>query len=93
MMVEAYSIRIFGRVFGVGFRRYIYRYAMENNILGFVENDLENECVHIEAEGRDADLRHFIMLCEEGTPYSFVTEMKITPKEATRQYSSFQQIR
>ena len=89
----AYSIRIYGRVFNVGFRRYVHRYAMDCNIKGYVENDHDDGCVHIEAEGEEADLVRFSILCGEGTPYSTVTDIKIKAKEATGRYTDFQQIR
>ena len=62
-MTKAYEIRIYGRVFNVGFRRYVHRYAIANNIVGFVENDYGNACVHIEAEGEEQDLDRFTLLC------------------------------
>lgn len=89
----AYSIRIYGRVFNVGFRRYVHRYAIDHNIKGFVENDHEEGCVHIEAEGEEEDLVRFSILCGEGTPYSNVMDIKIEAHEATGRYTDFQQIR
>ena len=91
--MKAYSIRIYGRVFNVGFRRYVHRYAVDFNIKGYVENDHADECVHIEAEGEEPDLVRFSILCGEGTPYSKVVDMKIEAKEATGKYIDFQQIR
>ena len=89
----AYSIQIFGRVFNVGFRRYVHRYAIQYRIKGYVENDHEEGCVHIEAEGEESDLVKFSILCGEGTPYSNITDIKITPHKATGEYSDFQEIR
>ena len=85
----AYSIRIYGRVFNVGFRRYVHRYALDCHVSGFVENDHDEGCVHIEAEGEEADLVRFSVLCGEGTPYSKVIDMKIEAKEATGKYDGF----
>lgn len=92
-MTKAYEIRIYGRVFNVGFRRYVYRYATANNIVGYVENDWGDESVHIIAEGEEKDLDHFSILCGEGTPYSLVTNMKIEAREASGKYLDFRQIR
>ena len=89
----AYSIKIYGRVFNVGFRRYVHRYALQCNIKGFVENDHEEGCVHIEAEGEEDDLVKFSILCGEGTPYSNIIDIKIEAKEPTGRYYDFQQIR
>ena len=92
-MITAYSIRIYGRVFNVGFRRYVHRYALQCNIKGYVENDHSDGSVHIEAEGEEEDLARFTILCGEGTPYSNVIDMKIEAREATDHYPDFQQIR
>ncbi len=92
-MTKAYEIRIYGRVFNVGFRRYVHRYATANNIVGYVENDWADESVHIIAEGEEKDLDHFSILCGEGTPYSLVTNMKIEAREVSGKYLDFRQIR
>ena len=91
--MKAYSIRIYGRVFNVGFRRYVHRYAVQCDIKGYVENDHTEGCVHIEAEGEEDNLVKFSILCGEGTPYSKVTDIQIEPKETALQYTDFQQIR
>ena len=54
-MITAYDIRIYGRVFNVGFRRYVHRYGLQCNVNGFVENDHDDGCVHIVAEGEETD--------------------------------------
>ena len=92
-MKKAYSIRIYGPVFNVGFRRYVHRYALQCNVNGFVENDRADGCVHIEAEGEESDLDRFTLLCGEGTPYSYITDMKIEAVIANRAYKDFQEIR
>ena len=92
-MTKAYDIRIYGRVFNVGFRRYVHRYAVTNNVVGYVENDYADDCVHIEAQGEEKDLEHFTLLCGEGTPYSFITNMKVDAIPATARHTDFQEIR
>lgn len=92
-MTKAYSIRIYGRVFNVGFRRYVHRYGLQCNLNGYVENDYENDCVHIVAEGEEKDLDQFTLFCGEGTPYSYITDMKIEAIEPTNKYIGFQEIR
>ncbi len=52
-MTKAYDIRIYGRVFNVGFRRYVHRYGLQCNLVGYVENDHADSSVHIEAEGEE----------------------------------------
>lgn len=91
--MKAYDIRIYGRVFNVGFRRYVHRYAIECNVKGYVENDHADGSVHIVAEGEEDNLVRFSILCGEGTPYSNVIDTIIVAKEASGSYSDFQQIR
>ena len=92
-MTKAYDIRIYGRVFNVGFRRYVHRYAVDCNLKGYVENDHADGSVHIVAEGEEKDLERFTLLCGEGTPYSFITNMKIDGISVMEKYNDFQQIR
>ena len=92
-MTKAYEIRIYGRVFNVGFRRYVHRYALQCNVNGYVENDRTDGSVHIKAEGEEKDLDRFTLLCGEGTPYSLITDMKIKAIALTNKYNDFQQIR
>lgn len=51
-------IKIKGRVQGVGFRPFVYRYAKENNIKGNVLNATDG--VYIEAEAKEENLNKFI---------------------------------
>ena len=92
-MKRACSIRIYGHVFNIGFRRYVHRYATETNVCGYVENDLADQCVHIEAEGKQENLNRFILLCKSGTPYSVITDVKIEILTTLRNYTDFRQIR
>ena len=92
-MIRAYDIRIYGRVFNVGFRRYVHRYGLQCNVKGYVENDYADDCVHIVAEGEETDLDRFTLLCGEGTPYSYITDMKIEAVAGTGKYDEFMEIR
>ena len=92
-MTKAYDIRIYGRVFNVGFRRYVHRYTLQCNLVGYVENDRADGSVHIVAEGEETDLDRFTLLCGEGTPYSLITNMKIDAIALTNKYIDFQEIR
>ena len=92
-MTKAYSIRVYGRVFNVGFRRYVHRYGLQCNVNGYVENDHDDGSVHIEVEGEEKDLDRFTLLVGEGTPYSFITDMKIKTVKPTGKYIDFQEIR
>lgn len=91
-MTKAY-VRIYGRVFNVGFRRYVHRYAVDCKLKGYVENDHADGSVHIVAEGEEKDLERFTLLSGEGTPYSFIANMKIEAVPVTGEYNDFHQIR
>ena len=91
-MARNVEMRIYGRVFNVGFRRYVHRYAIENKINGYVENELQTGSVHIVAEGEDSNLDVFVALCSHGTPYSIVTKVEIHETDF-RHFDGFAQIR
>lgn len=91
-MARTVEMRIYGRVFSVGFRRYVHRYALENRIVGFVENEVSTGSVHIVAEGEDDNLDAFVALCSHGTPYSIVTRVEVSETNP-RHFESFGQIR
>jgi len=55
---SAFKIHVTGLVQGVGFRPFIYRLAHENNICGWVENNIRG--VFIEAEGEKPEIENFI---------------------------------
>ena len=92
-MTKAYDIRIYGRVFNVGFRRYVHRYGLQCNLVGYVENDYVDNCVHIVAEGKENNLDRFTLLCGEGTPFSIIIDMKVKAIKITNKYIDFQEIR
>ena len=64
--VEA-QINITGRVQGVGFRPFIYRIAIKNNLVGYVIN-LGDAGVEIEVEGKEKQIRKFIEEIEDEAP-------------------------
>ncbi len=49
-MPEAKKIYVKGLVQGVGFRPFIYRIASKHQLFGWVENNNEGVCIHIEGE-------------------------------------------
>ena len=57
--MKQYHIIISGNVQGVGFRAFIKRRALENNIKGFIKNNPEGE-VEILAQGIDKKLKIFL---------------------------------
>ncbi len=59
MTPPAQQIKITGLVQGVGFRPFVYRMAIKNDIAGWVENN--NEGVTIHAEATAQNLEQFIL--------------------------------
>ena len=69
-------IVISGRVQGVGFRYWLYKAAVQNNINGWVKNKTSGE-VEALLIGDDAEIDNLIRLCEKGPPSSKVTKIKV----------------
>ena len=58
MKLSTYYIKVTGLVQGVGFRPFIYRIAMEQNLKGWVDN--RNDGVHITVTGKESEIKSFI---------------------------------
>jgi hydrogenase maturation protein HypF len=77
---RAIHIHIAGLVQGVGFRPFVYRQAIKNNISGWVENN--NEGVYIHAEGISAQLDTFLSdLTAYAPPASSIEAITTNPVE------------
>lgn len=76
-MKQHFNIKIYGRVQGVGYRRFCQREAQEIGISGFVKN-MPDGSVYIEAEGEDFELENFLLRCRQGPPLSRVNDIKIS---------------
>ncbi|MEM1950773.1 MAG: carbamoyltransferase HypF [Candidatus Nitrosocaldus sp.] len=62
-----YTITIHGRVQGVGFRPFVYRLAIANNLKGYVRN-MGNGSVEIVVDGNEHDLERFIDALKHDKP-------------------------
>ena len=69
-------IVITGKVQGVGFRYWLYKTAVRNNINGWVKNKISGE-VEALLIGDDTEIDNLIKLCEKGPPSSKVTKIKV----------------
>ncbi|MCQ2969066.1 MAG: carbamoyltransferase HypF [Clostridium sp.] len=79
-MIVAKKIIVKGIVQGVGFRPFIYKNAVKNNLMGFVNNTSKG--VFIEVEGHENKINSFINEIREKPPVlSKVTDIKIIDKE------------
>ncbi len=78
-MIKHLEIRVNGIVQGVGFRPFIYRLALENNIKGYVLNDTEG--VTISAEGEEDALEKLVKAIKNNfPPLAIVQEIEIKEK-------------
>jgi hydrogenase maturation protein HypF len=65
-IIQARRIKVRGVVQGVGFRPFIYRLALQNNLMGYVFNTTAD--VTIVLEGASSDIESFINRLEESAP-------------------------
>ncbi|ACO46576.1 acylphosphatase [Deinococcus deserti] len=73
---------ISGTVQGVGYRRYVQRYARDLNVSGYAEN-LSDGRVEVVAEGHDPDLQRLLHWIGRGPPHARVREVQTQYSEAT----------
>ena len=69
-------IVITGVVQGVGFRYWLYKAAVRNNINGWVKNKISGE-VEALLIGNAVKIDNLIKLCEKGPPSSKVTKVEV----------------
>ena len=69
-------IVINGRVQGVGFRYWLYKAAVRNNINGWVKNKISGE-VEALLIGNAVKIDNLIKSCEKGPPSSKVTKVEV----------------
>jgi len=69
-------IVITGRVQGVGFRYWLYKAAVRNNINGWVKNKISGE-VEALLIGNAVKIDNLIKLCEKGPSSSKVTKVEV----------------
>ena len=75
-MLYRVSMRITGRVQGVGFRYFTLEAAESaGGITGFVRNEGRDRCVEIYAEGERPDLERFVSVVKEGPSLSHVADL------------------
>ena len=86
--MKTVSLRIKGRVQGVGFRYFVLKVASKLGVNGIVRN-CSNGDVYIEAECNSEVLIQFIDKCQEGTLRSIVEDIEITEIHS-KDYSDFE---
>ncbi len=73
---------VIGHVQGVGYRRYVQRYARDLKLQGYAENLLDGR-VEVVAEGEQADLDRLLHWLRRGPPRARVQEVQTQHSEAT----------
>jgi hydrogenase maturation protein HypF len=87
-MIHTYHIHITGIVQGVGFRPFVYKFAIQNNLKGWVNNT--NDGVHIEINANEKQSNHFLkILLDNLPPLAIVTGYTIT-QVAENQFTNFE---
>lgn len=81
-------ILVDGHVQGVGFRYFVYDFAQQNGLNGWVRNR-HNGQVEILAEGSRADLENLLEHVRRGPSRSMVTEVKFDWRQADNRFSQF----
>ena len=79
---------ISGRVQGVGFRSFAYRYANAFELTGWVKN-LHDGRVEVVVEGDKNKVSQYVRLLETGSPWSRVDNICIQWQPYTGDLSSF----
>lgn len=74
------SIRVFGQVQGVWFRKHTHEKAMQLGLVGFVQNQSDGS-VLIHAQGEDPKIQEFIDWCDHGPPMANVEEVLLQEED------------
>lgn len=82
------TVRIKGRVQGVGFRAATCRAALEYNLTGWVGN-LPNGDVMAVFEGRESAVRQVLEWCRQGPTLACVEELLIDWEKASDEFETF----
>lgn len=86
-MIRKY-ILISGLVQGVGFRPFVYKIAMENDLKGFIKNSSIG--VIIDVEGGEASIDSFIRELKENGPELLNIEKMIIEDKVVQSYKTFE---
>ena len=74
--MRSLSIKVYGKVQGVGFRFYTQKTAREMAVKGFVKNERDGS-VYIEAEAEDNIIKTFIEWVKKGPEWARVDEINV----------------
>lgn len=83
------KIKIYGKVQGVNFRRETRLNALKNNIKGYVKNGSDGNVI-IEAQGKENDLKKFIVWCRIGSLNAKISNIDIVSIKNDTIFNSFE---
>ncbi len=86
--MQELRLEVFGRVQGVGFRRFVRRNALAFSLKGYVRN-LESGSVFVLAQGPRKSLNGFISRVQQGPFLSKITELSCKFVSVTENHSDF----
>lgn len=87
-MMKRISVRITGRVQGVGFRHFTQVRARRLGVDGWVRNEPDGS-VRLEAEGPEEDLEELIDAVREGPRAARVDNVNVNWGRATNEFDEF----
>ena len=87
--MRVFTAKVYGKVQGVWFRKYIKQIALEYNLVGMVKN-LEDGTVLIYVSGESKNIRRFNNKIYIGSPGSKVDKIHFSKEILPSKYSSFE---
>ncbi|MCF7928564.1 MAG: acylphosphatase [Spirochaetales bacterium] len=86
--MKAVSVRLEGRVQGVGFRYWALQEARRLRLAGWVRNDFDGS-VEVYCQGEDARVDAFVRKLREGPPSARVDDISVQALESSRDMRDF----
>jgi acylphosphatase len=82
------TLRISGRVQGVGYRNFVQQSAKAFALTGWTRNCPDGD-VEVVVEGEESDIRHLINCCRQGPTHAQVGKVTMNLSSHTGEFSSF----
>ncbi|MFK3938839.1 acylphosphatase [Alkalihalobacillus sp. NPDC078783] len=77
-----------GRVQGVGFRYFAQELAVNNHLVGWVQNN-DDGTVELEAEGEEKEIKSFLLALKKGNRFASVLTIQDRDMNVTEREKSF----
>lgn len=88
-VLKRLEARIYGRVQGVGFRRFVQIHAIRLGITGYAKN-LDDGSVEVIAEGYEESLRKLLEYLRRGPPLADVEKVEYKITKYKGEFDSFE---